>query len=121
GQRLVAASREINDAMAEHAVVRLEQALAGYRPHDYAENAASPLAGRTVLILGLAYRGGVKEAAWSSALLLHRALMARGARVLVNDPLFSDEEIEELGLIPAPLPPAEPVDACILQAAHHEY
>ena len=55
---LIALSREVNDSMAAHGVERLEAALDG------------GLQGKTVLILGLAYRGGVKEATLSSALLV---------------------------------------------------
>jgi nucleotide sugar dehydrogenase len=112
-QPLVALGRRVNDSMADYATQRLEQAL---READGGE-----LGGRTVLILGLAYRGGVKESAHSSTLLLAKALTAAGARVLVNDPLYSDAEIGARGLVPATLPPAEAVDAVVLQAAHPEY
>ncbi|HLG10392.1 MAG TPA: UDP binding domain-containing protein, partial [Dehalococcoidia bacterium] len=106
---LIALSREINDSMAEHGVERLEAAL------------ESGLRGKTVLILGLAYRGGVKEAELSSALLVADALRHRGAEVLVNDPLFSDREVAALGLNASPLPPRAVVDAVVLQAGHTEY
>jgi len=106
---LIALSREVNDSMAEHGVERLEAALEG------------GLKGKTVLILGLAYRGGVKEAELSSALLVADALRHRGADVLVQDPLFSDAEIAMLGLKATPLPPKRPVDAVVLQAGHKEY
>ena len=105
---LITLSREVNDSMAEHGVQRLDDALNG-------------LSGKTVLILGLAYRGGVKEAELSSTLLVAEALHHTGARVLVNDPLYSDDELRTYGLDPSPLPPEAPVDAVILQAAHPEY
>ena len=94
--------------MAEHGVGRLGAALDG-------------LSGKTVLILGLAYRGGVKEAELSSALLVAAALRHAGARVLVNDPLYSDSELQAYGLEASPIPPSSPVDAVVLQAAHREY
>jgi nucleotide sugar dehydrogenase len=106
---LITLSREINDGMAEHGVERLDAALEG------------GLAGTTVLILGLAYRGGVKEAELSSALLVADALRHRGAEVLVNDPLFSDEEVAALGLSASSLPPVRRIDAVVLQAGHQEY
>jgi nucleotide sugar dehydrogenase len=106
---LISLSREINDAMADHGVERLEEALGG------------SLQGKTVLILGLAYRGGVKESELSSALLAADALRHRGARVLINDPLFTDDEIRRHGLDPSPLPPTGAVDAVVLQAMHPEY
>jgi nucleotide sugar dehydrogenase len=106
---LIELSREINDSMAEHGVERLEAALEG------------GLAGKTVLLLGLAYRGGVKEAELSSALLAAEALVHHGARVLVHDPLFAPPEIAAMGLTPSPLPPSQAVDAVVLQAGHEEY
>jgi UDP-N-acetyl-D-mannosaminuronate dehydrogenase len=95
--------------MAEHGVERLEAAL------------ESGLAGKTVLVLGLAYRGGVKEAELSSALLLAEALRHKGATALVHDPLFSAQEIEALGLTASELPPAGYIDVVVLQAGHREY
>jgi len=105
---LIALSRDVNDGMADHGVQRLAKALDG-------------LSGKTVLILGLAYRGGVKEAELSSTLLVAEALSHAGARVMVNDPLYSDDELSAYGLEPSPLPPDAAVDAVILQAAHPEY
>lgn len=106
---LIELSREINDSMAEHGVERLAAAVDG------------GLAGKTVLVLGLAYRGGVKEAELSSALLVAEALKHKGATVLVHDPLFTAAEIEALGLTASRLPPDGTVDAVVLQAGHSEY
>ncbi len=106
---LVALSREINDSMASHGVERLAEALGG------------SIENKTVLILGLAYRGGVKEAELSSALLVADALRQHGAHVLVHDPLFTPDEMSAYGLEDSPLPPSVPVDAVVLQAAHPEY
>jgi UDP-N-acetyl-D-mannosaminuronate dehydrogenase len=94
--------------MAREATRQLEDALGG-------------LNGRTVLILGLAYRGNVKEPYHSAAFLLNEALRAAGARVLVHDPLFSQAEIAGHGLEPAALEPPPAVDAIVLQASHDEY
>jgi UDP-N-acetyl-D-mannosaminuronate dehydrogenase len=49
-----------------------------------------------VLVLGVTYRQGVKELAYSRAIPLIRALRARGARVLAHDPLLDEDEIERL-------------------------
>jgi nucleotide sugar dehydrogenase len=103
--RLPAASRAVNDAMPGYAVRRLAEGL-------------GPLDGRTVLILGVAYRGDVKETAFSGALALRRELAAAGASVLASDPLFSDAELRELGFAPWT---GEPLDAAILQADHAAY
>jgi nucleotide sugar dehydrogenase len=114
-QTLVSESRRINDAMAGYAVDRIEEALTS-------TNGEAPgLRGKAVLILGIAYRDGVKEAAFSSTFLLARAIESRGGRVLVHDPLFSDDEVRALKLTPTSFPPPESVSAVILQAAHADY
>jgi nucleotide sugar dehydrogenase len=108
-QPLVSLGRRINDSMAAHAVDRLEAAL------------DDRLGGRNILVLGLSYRGGVKEATLSSALFLADALTSRGAHVFVNDPLFSPEEIANYGLDPVDLPTERHIDAVVLQAMHPQY
>jgi hypothetical protein len=93
--------------MAAYAVERLAEALGG-------------LSGKKVLILGLSYRADIKEAAYSSALLLAPELKARGAAVRVHDPYFTPEEIAAYGLEAEPSLPAT-CDAAILQAPHEAY
>ncbi|MGD0114522.1 MAG: nucleotide sugar dehydrogenase [Dehalococcoidia bacterium] len=106
--RLPEAAREINDGMAAYAVDKLAEALGGLKE-------------KTVLILGLSYRPDVKESAFSSAFLLAGELTARGARVIVHDPLFSGDELRALALEPAePFPPPH-ADAVIVQALHEAY
>ena len=51
------------------------------------------LQGKAIAILGVAYRGGVKETAFSGAAALHDELRARGARALASDPLYDDDEL----------------------------
>jgi UDP-N-acetyl-D-mannosaminuronate dehydrogenase len=54
-------------------------------------------------------------------LLLAEALRERGARPLVHDPWFSDEEVRVLGLEPPETFPPARVDALIVQALHDAY
>ena len=84
---IVARAREVNEGQVELAVAELERVL-------------GDLAGRGVLVLGLTYRHGVKELAYSRAIPLIAALRRRGARVLAHDPLLSDEEIERSDATP---------------------
>ena len=84
---LVDASRKANDGQVERAIGTLEAALGG-------------LDGVEVLVLGLTYRHGVKELAYSRAIPLIEGLKARGARVLAFDPLLGDEEIVGAGAEP---------------------
>jgi len=107
GLRLPALAREVNDAMAAYGVGRLEAALGSLR-------------GASVLVLGLAYRANVKEAAHSSAFGIVAALRERGATALVHDPLFGDDEVRALGLEPPARFPID-VDAVAVQAPHDAY
>ncbi len=112
-QPMLSLSRRINDSMALYGVGQLDTALR--------ETTGSGVRGKTVLILGASYRGGVKEPTLSSTLLVAQALEENAARAIVHDPLFTDEELFDLGLEPANLPPEAHVDAVILQAMHPEY
>lgn len=108
GMILARAARQINDGMGAYAVEKLQTVLGGLEQCE-------------VLILGLSYRGEVKEAAFSPAFQLKRALETAGARVYLHDPFFSDEEIRGCGFEPASLTSPPPVDAIILQANHKAY
>jgi nucleotide sugar dehydrogenase len=81
---LVDASRKANDGQVDRAIGTLERVLGG-------------LDGVEVLVLGLTYRHGVKELAYSRALPLIETLRARGARVLAFDPLLDADEIARVG------------------------
>lgn len=99
--RLPGVAREVNEAMPAYAVAKL-----------------GDVRGRRILILGVAYRGGVKETAFSGAFALRDALATAGARPVAGDPLFTDEELVELGFEPWD---RGPVDGIVVQADHPEY
>lgn len=103
---VVRSAREANAAMPEHAVKLL------------ADNFGD-LSEKTVAVLGISYRGGVKESAFSGIFGVVTALKSRGANVVVHDPMYTDEEIAGLGFTPYAL--GQAVDAVILQADHKEY
>lgn len=103
---LVRTAREVNSAMPGHVVDRLSEALSG-------------LQGRRVVILGAAYRGGVKETAFSGVFPLVEAVSSRGGLPVVHDPMYSDAELEQVGLVP--FHAGDPADGAILQADHAEY
>lgn len=101
-------ARQINDAMAEYAVRRIE-------------GITGSLAGQSVLILGVAYRGDVRAVAFTSAQLLQDALLEHGATVYADDPLFSADELDALGYTPfTPVVEGE-IRAIIVQANHKAY
>lgn len=103
---LPAAARAVNEAQPDRAVARLEGLMGS-------------LEGKTVAILGAAYRGGVKETAFSGVFAVVDAITARGGRPLVHDPLYNDDELRSLGLEPYHL--GGPADAAIVQTDHCEY
>jgi nucleotide sugar dehydrogenase len=105
--RLPAVAREVNQAMPPRCVDRLREHLGG------------DLGGRRVLVLGVAYRPGVKESAFSGAFALVSALEGAGASVRVHDPLFDDDELHALGLHAHA--PGEHADAVVLHTAHDTY
>lgn len=106
----------------EATVVRAARAANADMP-DYTvgllEGAYGDLSGARVVVLGAAYRGGVKETAFSGVFDAVRSLEARGATVAVHDPLYSDAELEKLGFTAYHL--GEAVDAAVVQADHAEY
>ncbi|MFI0896880.1 nucleotide sugar dehydrogenase [Streptomyces sp. NPDC020983] len=102
---VVRAAREANAAMPSYAV-------------DLLAAAYGDLAGVEVLVLGAAYRGGVKETAFSGVFGTVAALAERGAVPYVSDPMYTDEELTALGLTPHT---GQPVTAAVLQADHAEY
>ena len=102
---VVRAAREANTAMPAYAV----ELLAAH----YGDLEDVP-----VLVLGAAYRGGVKETAFSGVFPTVAALRERGARPLVSDPLYEPEELEALGL---PAHRGQAVAAAVIQADHDQY
>jgi UDP-N-acetyl-D-mannosaminuronic acid dehydrogenase len=104
--RLPAVSREVNEGMPAYAVDLLESTV------------GRPLSGLRVLILGVTYRGGVKETAFSGAFPLAAELQRRGAVALAADPLLDAGELRALGFEPWA---GDAVDAAVIQADHAEY
>jgi nucleotide sugar dehydrogenase len=61
------------------------------------KRAIGDLAGQRIGVLGVTYRSGVKEAAFSGAIDLLRYLKQEGARVYGLDPFYSENEIIDFG------------------------
>lgn len=103
---IVRAARAANRAMPNYAVELLEEK-------------GGSVAGKKVAVLGAAYRGGVKETAFSGVFDVVESLTAHGALAVVHDPMYTDEELTKLGFTPYHL--GEAADAVIVQADHSEY
>ena len=99
--RIPRTARDVNEAMPAYAVDLL-----------------GDVRGQTVLVLGVAYRGGVKEDAFSGALSLRDVLTERGARAVFADPLYDADELRALGYEPWD---GRETDAAIVQADHEEF
>lgn len=103
---VVSAARSANAAMPKHVVGTLAKIH-------------GDLQGQRVVVLGAAYRGGVKETAFSGVFPTVLALKELGASVFVHDPMYTDEELTHYGFVPYHF--GESVDAAIVQADHAQY
>ncbi|KJL26332.1 nucleotide sugar dehydrogenase [Microbacterium azadirachtae] len=103
---IVRTARQLNASMPDRLVSRAESVLGS-------------LTGLTAVVLGAAYRGGVKETALSGVFPTVQALRERGADVRVHDPLYTDEELRALGFVPHTL--GDTVDVAVLQTDHAIY
>jgi nucleotide sugar dehydrogenase len=106
--RIPPLARQINEGMGAFTV-------------DTIEDRIGSLDGQKVVVLGVAYRGDVREDAFSSAFRLRDELLAAGAHVFGHDPYFDADHIRSLGFEPYDLDRAEPMRVAILQAAHESY
>jgi nucleotide sugar dehydrogenase len=106
---LAEAARQINDGMSTYSIGMLWKAL------------GSTLEGKQILLLGLAFRPGVKEDACSTTYLLKEKLEREGAKVYVQDPLYSKEELLSKGLTPYDNTLLTVLDAVVLVTEHKEY
>ena len=103
---VVSAARGANKAMPSHLLDRVEEVL-------------GTMDGKKIAILGLSYRAGVKESAFSGAWDLVGLIKERGGVPVVHDPLYSSDELISLGLIPYKL--GETCDGAVLHTNHESY
>jgi nucleotide sugar dehydrogenase len=88
---------------------------------DAVAGSTGPLAGRRVLVLGVAFRPGVNEHAYSSAFALRDALAERGADARFHDPLYSPAQLDDLGLPAGDLEQTPAPEVLVLNTAHEGY
>lgn len=91
GARLsvVALARRINDGMLDHTIQLVKDAL-GERQR--------PFKNAKVVLLGISYRANIKEPRGTVVSQLAKLFATKGAVVRVFDPLFSYNELKEMGL-----------------------
>jgi nucleotide sugar dehydrogenase len=104
GLRIVETARRVNDGQTDRALGAIAGLLGGLR-------------GVPVLVLGITYREGVKELAYSRAIPLIADLRAAGADVAAWDPLMEPAEIEAVGARPWTWGEAGPFRAIVTQTA----
>lgn len=102
-------SREINDGQSKHVLDRFERLC-------------WPIKGRSVLILGLAFRPQVKEHICSTAFLLREELSRRGAgRLRLHDALYSADEVKKHGFEPGSMDDEPCPEVLLLNTGHDAY
>jgi nucleotide sugar dehydrogenase len=109
GLELIKHGRKINDSMSDHVV-------------DIIKRNFGSLKGKKIGILGLAFRGGVKEDRFSSTYNLIKSLKKEDAEILIHDTMFSKEELEErTGVKYVDLSELKFLDGIIVATDHEEY
>jgi len=99
---------KINQQMPTHCVQRIESAL---------NQAAKPVKGSSIAILGVSYKGGVGDLRESPALRIMEELQARGAVLAYHDPYVPS--MPDLGLQSQPIEEITAgADAVVLVTAH---
>lgn len=106
--RLVETGRKINESQASRTLDRIEARL-------------GPLQGRRVVVLGVAFRPGVREHTFSPAFRLQTELVRRGALASYHDPLYEAREIDALGLAACGDVIDSRPEILILNTGHQEY
>lgn len=89
---LIALARKVNESMPYYLVKLVWEGL-----NEVQKNIAEA----RILVLGLAFRGGVKEERYSPAVPVIEKLKELGADVYLYDPLFSSDEIMKTGAKPS--------------------
>jgi UDP-N-acetyl-D-mannosaminuronic acid dehydrogenase len=107
---LIELARKINESMPYHMVDLIIEGL---------NEAKRNIKGSNILILGLAFRGGVKEARNSPAIPIIQRLKELEADVFLYDPLFSRQEIEGFGA--AYSDSFDNIDCAVIVTNHREF
>lgn len=105
---LIATARRVNDAQPEFVVEMIRKAL------------DSPLAGRRLAVLGLAYKPNVDDMRESPAVEVARLLAAEGAQVKAYDPFARELCISGVQVMPSLEDALADAEAFILTVAHKD-
>lgn len=108
---LLQVARKVNAEMALYTVKLAEDGL---------EKVGMKLDNSNLLLLGLTYRGGVKETRKSPAISIINILKNKGAKVFAYDPLLQ-AEVEQFGAKYITLENTKDIDAVIIATDHKEF
>jgi UDP-N-acetyl-D-glucosamine dehydrogenase len=87
GAKIIRVARELNQSMPSHFIDKLEKHI-------------GKLDGKEVAVVGISYRPGVKEVAFSGAFSIQKILINKGAKPKFLDPLYTSKELSDLGFEP---------------------
>lgn len=77
---------------------------------------------KKIAILGLSFRGGLKEDRFSPTYKIVEILKNEGAEIFIHDPFYSKEELErKTGVKPIDLEELTKIDGVIVATDHQEY
>jgi len=113
--RLHALAREINSGMPDYAVERLQLALS---------QAGVELKGASVLVLGVTYRGDVKDTLNSPSIPIIAILTEKSSEVYAYDPLLGEEVRQYGARVVKDLSDVGkefPIDAVLIASDHSEF
>jgi len=86
---LLKSARQINETMPDFVVKLVEKVLA---------EAGKKLKESQILLLGITYRGNVKEVRFSPGLEIYQKLVKKAKKVYALDPLYHQKELIKMGL-----------------------
>ena len=80
-------AREINNSQPQHVVEKIKEGL---------NLIEKPIDKAKIMLVGLAYRGGVKESRNSPTIEIIKLLKEYPVELILTDPLFSEEEVKQI-------------------------
>jgi UDP-N-acetyl-D-glucosamine dehydrogenase len=112
--RLIDAAHEVNASMPNHVVSKIADAL---------NDAARPINGARILLLGLAYKANVHDTRESPSLEIMRQLLARGGNVRYCDPYVPSLTLDdaEHTAVEWSAEEAAAADCVVMLTAHREF
>ncbi|MCK4895296.1 MAG: nucleotide sugar dehydrogenase [Candidatus Heimdallarchaeota archaeon] len=113
--KLISSGREVNTKMPDYIVSKLESSL---------KQLGKKIEDSKIVLLGLAYRGNVKEHRYSPSLDVIKLLKDRKSVITLNDPLYTSGEINEITDVSFQKDSLHSItnaDAIILLTDHHQY